>query len=34
MGARGSIDGWGAMLQAGSSRIRVPMRSLNIFKCI
>jgi hypothetical protein len=25
-GARGSVVGWGTMLQAGRSRIRVPMR--------
>jgi hypothetical protein len=25
-GARGSVVGWGAMLQAGWSRVRVPMR--------
>jgi hypothetical protein len=28
MGARGSIVGWGTMLQAGGSRVRVPMRWL------
>jgi hypothetical protein len=27
MEARGSVVGWGAMLQAGRSRIRVPMSS-------
>jgi hypothetical protein len=26
-GARGSVVGWGAMLQAGRSRVQVPMRS-------
>jgi hypothetical protein len=26
MGARGSVAGWGTMLQAGKSRDRVPMR--------
>jgi hypothetical protein len=25
---RGSVDGWGAMLQDGRSRVRVPIRSL------
>jgi hypothetical protein len=25
-GARGSVVGWGTMLQAGRSRVRVPMR--------
>jgi hypothetical protein len=29
MGARGSVVGWGTMLQAGRSRVRTPMRSLN-----
>jgi hypothetical protein len=28
---RGSIVGWGTMLRAGRSRVRVPMRSLNFF---
>jgi hypothetical protein len=28
-GARGSVVGWGAMLQAGRSRVQVPMRSLD-----
>jgi hypothetical protein len=28
MGARGSIVGWGIMLQAGRSRVRLPMRSV------
>jgi hypothetical protein len=27
--ARGSIDGWEAMLQNGKSRVQVPMKSLN-----
>jgi hypothetical protein len=31
MGARGSEVGWGAMLQARRSRVRVPMRSLIFF---
>jgi hypothetical protein len=31
MGARGSVVGWGTTLQAGRSRGRVPMRSLNFF---
>jgi hypothetical protein len=26
MGARGSVVGWGTMLQAGRSRVRIPMR--------
>jgi hypothetical protein len=26
MGARGSVVGWGTMLEAGRSRVRVPMR--------
>jgi hypothetical protein len=30
-GARGSIVGWGTMLQAGKSRVLVPMRSLDFF---
>jgi hypothetical protein len=29
---RCSVVDWGAMLQAGKSRVRVPMRSLNFFK--
>jgi hypothetical protein len=28
MWARGSVVGWGTMLQAGRSRVRIPMRSL------
>jgi hypothetical protein len=28
-GARGSVVGWGTMLQAGRSQVRIPMRSLN-----
>jgi hypothetical protein len=28
-GARGSVVGWGIMLQAGRSRVRFPMRSLD-----
>jgi hypothetical protein len=31
LGVRGSEDGWGAMLQAGRSRVRVSMSSLIIF---
>jgi hypothetical protein len=27
--ARGSVVGWGAMLQAGNSRVRFPMRLMN-----
>jgi hypothetical protein len=27
--ARGSVVGWGTMLQAGRSRVRIPMRSLD-----
>jgi hypothetical protein len=30
-GARGSVVGWGTMLQAGMSRVRFLMRSLNFF---
>jgi hypothetical protein len=26
IGARGSVDGWGTMLQAGRSRDQIPMR--------
>jgi hypothetical protein len=29
LGSRGSVDGWGAMLQAGRCWVRVPMRLLN-----
>jgi hypothetical protein len=29
--ARGSVVGWGTMLQAGRSRDRIPIRSLNFF---
>jgi hypothetical protein len=29
MGARGSVIGWGTMLQAGRSRVRFPMKSLD-----
>jgi hypothetical protein len=28
-GERGSVFGWGTMLQAGRSRVRIPMRSLD-----
>jgi hypothetical protein len=31
MGTRGSAVGWGTMLEAGRSRVRVPMRSLDFF---
>jgi hypothetical protein len=31
-GARGSVVGWGATLQAGRSRVQVPMRSLDFFQ--
>jgi hypothetical protein len=27
--ARGSVSGWGAMLQGGRSRVRIPVRSLH-----
>jgi hypothetical protein len=30
--AHGSVVGWGTMLQAGRSRVRVPMRSLDFFQ--
>jgi hypothetical protein len=30
-GARDSVFGWGTILQAGRSRVRFPMRSLNFF---
>jgi hypothetical protein len=30
MGARGTVVGWGTMLQAGRSRVRIPMRSLHL----
>jgi hypothetical protein len=29
VGTRGSVVGWGTMLQAGRSRVRIPMRSLD-----
>jgi hypothetical protein len=29
IGARGSVVGWGTTLQAGRSRVRIPMRSLD-----
>jgi hypothetical protein len=29
LGARGSVVGWGTMLQAGRSRVRFPVRSLD-----
>jgi hypothetical protein len=32
LGARGSIVGLGTMLQAGRSRVRGPMRSLDFFQ--
>jgi hypothetical protein len=31
MGARGSVVGWGTMLQAGRLWVQVPMRSLDFF---
>jgi hypothetical protein len=31
IGARGSVVGGGAMLQAGRSRVRIPMRPFDIF---
>jgi hypothetical protein len=31
-GARGSIVGWGAMLQARRLRVQVPVRSLDFFQ--
>jgi hypothetical protein len=31
---RGSVVGWGIMLQAGRSRVRDPMRSLNFFNLL
>jgi hypothetical protein len=31
LGTRGSVVGWGTMLQAGRSRVQVPMRSLDLF---
>jgi hypothetical protein len=31
LGWSGSVDGWGAMLQAERSRFRIPMMSLNFF---
>jgi hypothetical protein len=31
MGARDSVIGWGTMLQAGRSRVRIPRRSLDFF---
>jgi hypothetical protein len=31
VGARGSVVGWGITLQAGRSRVRFPMRSLDFF---
>jgi hypothetical protein len=31
VGARSSVVGWGTMLQAGRSRVRFPLRSLDIF---
>jgi hypothetical protein len=31
LGARGSVVGWGTILQVGRSRVRLPMRSLDFF---
>jgi hypothetical protein len=31
-GARGSVDGWGIILQPGRSPVRFPMRSLTFFQ--
>jgi hypothetical protein len=31
LGARGNAVGWGTLLEAGKSRVRFPMRSLNFF---
>jgi hypothetical protein len=31
MGTRCSVDGWGAMLQAGRLQVRVAIKSLNFF---
>jgi hypothetical protein len=31
LGTRGRVVGWGSMLQAGRSRVRFPMRSLDFF---
>jgi hypothetical protein len=33
IGPRGSVVGWGIMLQAGRSRVRFPMRLLYLFYC-
>jgi hypothetical protein len=30
-GAHDSVVGWGTMLQAGRSRVQIPMRSLDFF---
>jgi hypothetical protein len=32
LGARSSVVGWGAMLQAGRLRVRAPMRSLSFLQ--
>jgi hypothetical protein len=32
VGARGSVVGWDTMLEAGGSRVRFPMRSLDFFQ--
>jgi hypothetical protein len=31
LGARGNVVGWGTMLEAGSSRVQVPMRIFSIY---
>jgi hypothetical protein len=31
-GARGSVVGWGTMLQAGRMRVRLPMTSLDLIQ--
>jgi hypothetical protein len=33
MGARGSVVGWGTMIQDGRSWFRFPMTSMDIFYC-
>jgi hypothetical protein len=34
LGPRGSVVGWGTMLQPGGSRVRIPMRSLDYFSLL